>query len=123
MRYSQGLFFLSRGDFKIFYEVEAFSQEKGLKMELRLMDYAGRSKTFEIGDIEEIARITITVISGDEIATVIYKGYSSKEFDSSNSRMADFYDDEYDIYDVTSGLNLLDDPEFKNRKTSYWREW
>lgn len=87
------------------------------------MDYARRSKTFEIGDIQNIARISITVISGDEIATVIYKDYSSKEFDSSNNRMADFFDEEYDIYNVTSGLNLLDDPKFKRRESSYWREW
>lgn len=92
-------------------------------MELRLMDYAGGSKTFEIGDIENIARITIRVITGDEIATVIYKDYSSKEFDSSYDRMIDYFDDMYDIYNITSGLNLLDDPEFKNRKSSYWREW
>ena len=92
-------------------------------MKLRLMDYAGGSNTFEIGDIEKIARIMITVITGDEIATVIYKDYSIEKFDSSYDRRADFFDDEYDIYDITSGLNLLDDPKFKNRKTSYWQVW
>ena len=88
-------------------------------MELTLMDYADGKVTFDIGDINDIARIEIEVFTGDEIARVIYKDYSTDTFDSSGCRMADFYDGGYLIYDINKNVNLLEDPKWKDRKSSY----
>ena len=87
-------------------------------MELTLLDYAGKKKTFDIGNLEDIVRIRIRIISGDEIAFVVYKNDEVKRF-ASNCAIYDFYDGEYDVYSVTSGRNLLDNPVWMNRETSY----
>ena len=87
-------------------------------MELTLLDYAGKKKTFDIGNLEDIVRIRIRIITGDEIAFVVYKNDEIKRF-TSNCAIYDFYDGEYDAYSITSGRNLLDNPVWTNRETSY----
>lgn len=88
-------------------------------MKLRLIDYSDESKEVEIGDLKDIAVIEIKVVSGDEIAQVVYKDYTIEESDSSNIRFIDYYDGSYTVYNVKTGVNLLEDPKFKDRKTSY----
>lgn len=90
-------------------------------MKIELLDYASNRVSVDVGDLDDIAKIVISVISGDEVLEVIYKDYTSEVFDSSTDRMMDFYDDEYEIYNVDEPYNLIDIPEFINRKTSYWR--
>lgn len=90
-------------------------------MFLKLMDYQDRVTEVDIGELDDIAVITITVVTGDEIADVIYKDYTTARFDSSNDRMADYPDDRYEIYRVGVSENLIDNPRFTERKTSYWR--
>ena len=94
-------------------------------MTIELIDYDGIKVKKRIGKKEDVAVINIEVVSGDEIAIVIYKDYSTKHFDSSDTRMIDFHDDSYNIYDYTKENNLIDNPLWLNRKTSYddkWRE-
>ena len=90
-------------------------------MKIRLLDYAGREDIVDIGNIEDIAVMTIRVLTGDEVLTVIYKDYSVDVFDTSGCRICDYHDDEYDIYNITDGTNMLNDEEFVNRTDTYWR--
>ena len=60
------------------------------------------------------------VVTGDEILQVIYKDYTIEEFDSSDDRNAEFYNGEYDVYNVVTGLNLFDKEAFMKRTRSYW---
>lgn len=90
-------------------------------MLLKLLDYSDEAVEFEIGDLSDIAVISIKVVTGDEIAKVIYKDYTTTEFDSGTKRLQDYYDDSYEIYRYDSEKNLIDDPKFKERTKSYWR--
>ena len=85
-------------------------------MELTLLDHAGRKKTFDIGDIANIARITINVANGDEIANVIYKDHGTMSYESNTCGFIDYA---YDIYDICHRLNLLNYQKWLNRKSSY----
>ena len=88
-------------------------------MIIELMDYQDKKVTFDIGNIEYIVSIIIEVITGDEIATVLYKNYTTKVFDSSRTRIDDYFDYKYTLYDVINGVDHLSDEIFLNRKTSY----
>ena len=88
-------------------------------MTIELMDYQNKKVTFDIGNIEDIASIFIEVITGDEIATVLYKNYTIKVFDSSCTRIGNYFDYKYTLYDVINGVDHLSDEIFLNRKTSY----
>ena len=88
-------------------------------MIIELMDYQNKKVTFDIGNIEDIVSIIIEVITGDEISTVLYKNYTTKVFDSSCTRIGNYFDYEYTLYDVINGVDHLSDEIFLNRKTSY----
>lgn len=97
-------------------------------MVIELMDYQSKKVTFDIGNIEDIVKIVIEVLTGDEVATVLYRNYNIKKFDSSYERMTDYYDYEYIVYDAINGINLLNDEIFLNREDTYdlelkAREW
>jgi hypothetical protein len=89
------------------------------KKTIKLMDYAGTKKSIVIDNFEDVVRLTIEVVSGDEILHVLYNNYDIKEYDSSNDRMMDFADDEYCIYDTTKDINLIS--KWAKRKSSYDR--
>ena len=59
------------------------------------------------------------VITGDEVLVVLYKDYTIKKFDSSNTRCEDSHDGGYPIYNEQIGLNFLKDEDFLNCKDSY----
>lgn len=88
---------------------------------LRLVDYSGNTEFAELGDLNDIAVITIRVVTGDEIAVVIYKDYTTDEFDSSHDRCQDYYDGEYEIYrfDKPAEDQLLFNEKWKERTNSY----
>ena len=88
-------------------------------MILKLIDYKRDATGHDIGDLKDIAVITIEVISGDEIANVIYKDYTTRRFDSSHTRTKAYYDGEYQIYRYDKEDCGIFKEEFKNRKTSY----
>lgn len=77
-------------------------------MEITLLDYDDNVKTFEIGELNDIRRINIKILSGDEVAFVYYKDGSTKRFDSSNGRVIDCYIGECCIYDIADGTNIID---------------
>ena len=92
-------------------------------MTIKLLDFFGTPVEHDVGNIEDIARMIITVLSGDETLRVIYKDYSDKYFDSSKSRMIDELNDEYELYNyLKPEESILNKEQFKNRTNSY-RDW
>lgn len=89
-------------------------------MTIKLLDRTAKETRVDIGDLKDIAVMRIDVVTGDEILTVIYTDYSVKKFDSSNDRLANFADNDYEIYNIVTGVNLLTDDEFMGRTNSYW---
>lgn len=89
-------------------------------MTIKLLDWRGDKVEVDVGNIENIGAMRIEVITGDEILRVLYKDFTIDEFDSSYSRVRDYYDGEYEIYNATTGRNLLEDERFINRTGSYW---
>lgn len=93
-------------------------------MEIKLLDYDGNQGFVEVGDIDQIKSMDITILSGDEVLAVEYKDGIIAGYDSSEGRTMDFFDGAYRIYDYREKDNLLFDKKFINRKSSYWkREW
>ena len=92
-------------------------------MKFKLLDYETKTKVVDVGDIKEIGSIYIEIISGDEVLLVIYKDYTIKEFDSSNTRCEDRREGIYLIYNEQSGINFLKDEDFLNRKNFYDYLW
>lgn len=89
-------------------------------MKLELIDFEGNKTEFDLyEDLDKISSIMLLVITGDEIAEVIYENGMVDEYDSSNCRTGDYYDGSYLIYHKSSGINLLEDPKFLGRKDSY----
>lgn len=89
-------------------------------MKIKLLDYGHDEVIVDVGDIETVKNMSITVLSGDEILTVSYKDGTEKEFDPSDDRFWDFYDGWYVVYDEDEGVNLLNDEKFVDRLSSYW---
>ena len=83
-----------------------------LIMKIKLLDYETKTKVVDVGDIKEIGSIYIDVISGDEVLVVVYKDYTIKTFDSSNTRCEDRHEGRYLIYNEQLGINLLKDKDF-----------
>ena len=92
-------------------------------MKIRLLDYKNKIIVVDVGDIKKIGSMYIEVLSGDEVLYVIYKDYTIKEFDSSNTRCKDHLDARYPIYNKVTGLNLLKNEDFLNRIDSYDYLW
>ena len=90
-------------------------------MTLTLLDYENRKMSFDIGDIKIIDNIKITVLSGDEVATVTYNNGDQVKFDSceEGGRLISYYDGEYVLYDKATKKNWLKRPGFVFRRNSY----
>ena len=92
-------------------------------MILKLLDYMGRETFENIGELEDIKAIVIRVVTGDEIASIIYKDGAISRIDSANDRMRDYFDNEYAVYvdGIPTEENLLFNEEFIRRTSSYWQ--
>ena len=88
-------------------------------MTIKLLDYADKETLVDVGELDTIGSMGIEVVTGDEILTVTYKDFTTRRFDSSNDRLANFYDGAYEIYNATKEKNALFDPKFVDRKSSY----
>lgn len=87
--------------------------------ELILFDYDdNKTKTgVDLNNLDDVLRIDIRVISGDEIAHITYKNGEVKIIDSTTEpRMLDFDDGEYCIYQA-GVKNDID--EWLKREGSY----
>ena len=73
--------------------------------------------TVDIGKLEDILRISVTVLSGDEVLHVVKKnGETIVEDSDRHGRSISFYDGEYTIYDSPIKLNKI--KEWRKRKSS-----
>lgn len=90
---------------------------------ITLMDYAGKKTEFSIPNFEDVLTIVIQIVTGDEIAMVIYDDGTIDEFDSSGDRLNNYFDGEYTVYNKVKGINFLDDPKFLEREDSYFNPW
>ena len=87
--------------------------------ELMLFDFAGNKTKMgvDLADLSEILRIDIRVITGDEIAHIVYKNGGVRIFDGATVlRTEDLDDYEYCIYQA-GVKNDID--EWLKRKNSY----
>ena len=66
-------------------------------MIINIVDYKDERIKVDIGDIENIDYIDVDVLSGDEVITVWYKDGTYKDLDSSQCRLADYYDGDYEV--------------------------
>lgn len=88
------------------------------KIMLNLVDYNNRVTHTGVNLCDpNITRVTIKVITGDEVALVDYFNGARAVYDSSDSRNYDFYDAEYVILDRENEIDLID--EFRGRSDSY----
>lgn len=92
---------------------------------LVLLNYANRKAetSVDLYNLENIEFIRITVLSGDEVADVLYTNGALETYDSAvllkEPRTAGYYDGSYVIYDKSRNIDFLD--IFPARKNSYWR--
>ena len=95
-------------------------------MTIKLLNYLGVPVEVDIGDFNNVARMTMDVVTGDEVLIVLYKNYDVKIFDSDdgdNKRTVDVHDNKYEVYYFgNQGPNILDNEEFINRTSPYWYE-
>ena len=89
-------------------------------MTVKLLDYAGKAFEADVGDINNIGSMSIRVVTGDEILTVVNKDFTVRTFDSSSDWLHDFHDGKYDIYNAATGFSMLNKAAFMNRTSSYW---
>lgn len=69
--------------------------EYTMRKKLKLIDYDRQPKYFWLNNFENVIAIHITILSGDEIATVIYNNHDYVVCDSSDCRYTDYYDGMY----------------------------
>ena len=89
--------------------------------EIEIMNYAGKKVPVEIKNFNNVVKLIIEIVSGDEILHVLYKDYIEETYDScymlDDFRIMDFFDDKYTIYDITKNINCID--SWSKRKDSY----
>lgn len=64
-------------------------------MLITIHDFAGRPKTIKI--TKKVKFAYIIILSGDQVLTVHYEDGTKEKFDSSNNRITDYYDDDYEV--------------------------
>lgn len=69
-----------------------------------LRDYSDLRKEFTIKDFENVKSIYISIISGDEVAEIVYKDGKFVNYDSSDERIMNYYDTCYEL-----PLDLIDE--------------
>lgn len=95
-------------------------------MIFKIYDYDNNPKLIDLPVSEDkISCIEITIMSGDEIVEVTTENGDSFTFDSSESRVIDFFDGEYSIDNpqtISSWLHWEPTEEVKSHRTlSYLR--
>jgi len=89
-------------------------------MTLKIMNCFGDVIDVDIGKLDDVLRISVLVLSGDEILKVLKRDGSQIEEDSDrHERSLNFYDGEYTIYDPSLGVNKIE--EWNKREDS--NEW
>ena len=88
-------------------------------MRINIYDYRGNHRTIILKE-ELVDSLFITIISGDEELTVLYKDGRAEVFDSCDDRREDYYDGRYCIYnrniDFTNYEEFVDSADVYERK-------
>ena len=96
-------------------------------MKIKILDYESRPKEVDVGELKDIRKMKVNVVSGDEILNVTYKDGSEKIFDSSDDdRIIGFFDGDYELYNTETEpeINELENPEWISRTNySYLHEY
>lgn len=74
----------------------------------------------DLDNLEDILRMKMLVLTGDEILTVTHKDGTTERYDSSNCRRINYYDGEYVFFDAENGINLIDE-DYLSMENSYDR--
>lgn len=92
-----------------------------MKKIIEIMDYENIKRKIKIDDFENVVKLNIKVVAGDEILQIIRKDYSEESYDSCDFRLRDFLDNCYTIYDITKNIDYL--KKWKKRTDSYDDSW
>lgn len=92
-----------------------------MKKVITIMDFDNEKTKIKIDNFEDVVRMNIEVVTGDEILYVLKKDYTQEEYDSGKCRMIDFCDGGYTIYDTINNINFID--AWNKRKNSYDHKW
>lgn len=88
---------------------------------IKIMNYQNKKANIKIEDFENVVKLRIEVVSGDEILYVLYKDYSERRYDSADlldiNRIMDYHDDLYTIYDKTRNIDFI--KNWNKRTNSY----
>ena len=77
-------------------------------MKLQIMNCYDDKIDVDIGELEDVLSISITVLSGDEVLHVVKKNGETIDEDSDrHMRHIFFYDGAYTIYNSSIGLNKI----------------
>ena len=87
--------------------------------EIEILDYSGKKTMVKIDDFDTVGAIDLKVVTGDEILVVIRKDFTVEEYDSSNDRLRDYFDEQYRIYESRTDQNMIDNEEWRKRESSY----
>lgn len=88
-------------------------------MKFRFIDYAGQNM-FIAFDLDDVKRIEIKVVSGDEIVTIKKQNGDTDIYDLAGAyRIRDYFDYSYVVFDRDLGINIMDEFWFFNRYDSY----
>lgn len=90
-------------------------------MDIKVLKYNGDVTVKTINNFDNVDMMLITVISGDEELFISYKDDTAEVVDPGKAtRFMDYVDYVYVIYDADKSKNLIDNPIFMDRTSSYW---
>lgn len=84
---------------------------------ITIRDFENNKRNIKIKDFENVVRLSIEVVSWDEILKILRKDYSEESHDSNDYRSLAFFDDYYTIYDITKNIDFI--KQWNKRKDSY----
>lgn len=90
-------------------------------MDIKVLKYNGDVTVKTIDNFDEVDMMLITTISGDEELFISYKDDTTEVVNPGKAnRYEDYIDYIYVIYDADKSKNLIDNPIFMDRTSSYW---
>lgn len=92
-------------------------------MKVSIYDYANREVevNLPVDKIEDIKRIDVTILTGDEIVEFIFKNGNTLKVDSSSARIWDFYDGSYEVEKPKKIKEWIEFEYNGSRTMSYFR--
>ena len=70
-----------------------------MKKTIKLVNCFGDTQEFTIDNFENVAHISIKILSQDEVTSIVYKNGKTVEFDSdTHFRCMDFYEGDYVVF-------------------------